>query len=466
MAATPIATPPPTSAPRVQVRVLSFAEQAKFALKNSQGVDVLVPLDRGSPKPLLEGGFSSLARAPGPAEGVVGKAATPSDFFTVSDRGANLEITGRSNGGFTYPKTARFFPLPSYSQSITKVRVDGSATKPSFSIVERIALRREGVPVNGLPTDYAPRATAGEFAFDTLAATKSTAPLKGNAASYDFEGIAVDKAADGKLQFWLSDEYGPVIVRVDERGNILDEAFSSTHRAASATKNRVGTADAPNVNEHATLPRILRHRKDNRGFEGLTSQGDFVYAVLQSPLDSKGGASGEKGHDNKKTPLHRFLRIDKKTFEATMFAYAHDPDGMIGKTKHDNVKIGDITALTEPGAFLVYEHDGENWGRLYRARITPRTTKLPDTIAPEAGTFPYTALEKTLVADVRGALSAAGAVVPEKLEGLTVTGKRTVMLAFDNDYCFGTDKSGAISASDETACSNIVVELTLPADIE
>ena len=59
----------------------------------------------------------------------------------------------------------------------------------------------------------------------------------------DTEGISLDK--DGN--FWISDEYGPFIAKVDKKGNILEKY-------------------GPGMG----LPKILADRVPNRGSEGVT----------------------------------------------------------------------------------------------------------------------------------------------------------------------------------------------------
>ena len=148
------------------------------------------------------------------------------------------------------------------------------------------------------------------------------------------------------------------------------------------------------------LPAVLRHRKHNRGFEGLAGTSRFIFAMVQSPLDPDGGASGEAGHKNPATRLHRIVRLDKETHETVLYAYDHIADPEAHGTVHGEVKIGDIAALDDSGReLLVYEHSGKLLARVYRIAFEEAATALSekDGVGYEAGKVPYTPVGKRLV---------------------------------------------------------------------
>jgi hypothetical protein len=165
---------------------------------------------------------------------------------------------------------------------------------------------------------------------------------------------------------------------------------------------------------------------------------DQVYASLQSPLDPGGGASGEAGHGNAATRLHRLLALDPRTGGTRLFAYEHlERPEALGAPRED-VKVGDIAAI-RPGELLVCEYAEKAYTHVHRVRIAADTTPLDEGrgVEYEAGKAAYTPLRKELVLDAGAALR--GIVLPAKLEGIAVTGPRTMALGFDNDYGFEGD---------------------------
>jgi hypothetical protein len=182
---------------------------------------------------------------------------------------------------------------------------------------------------------------------------------------------------------------------------------------------------------------VLRHRRSNRGLEGLCLT-DQVYAILQSPLDPGGGASGEPGHRTPATRLHRLLALDPRTGETTLFAYEHlERPEALGALRED-VKVGDI-AMLRAGELLVCEYAEKAYMHVYRIRIAGETTRLGESqgVDYEAGKARYTPVHKELVLDAGAALR--GIALPVKAEGIAVAGPRTIALGFDNDYGFEGD---------------------------
>lgn len=358
-----------------------------------------------------EGGFSGSSRVQ-TSRGVF----APNEFWTVNDRGLNLYLEQKdSTKEARFKDGDRYFPVPRHQQTLFKIKLNANG---QAVIIERLGLRENGLPTNGLPSALNNLAT-GERGWELKSPTGPFAPLPPSLQGYDFEGVAQSFDANGQREFWLVEEYGPSLLKTGSSGNIL--------RRWSPTRDF-----KPQSN---SLPWSLRHRADNRGFEGVTVSGDFVFAAMQSPLSPSGGASGDAGHGNPNTPLHRIIRLNKKTGFVEQFAYDHTPASVALGGTHQDVKIGDLAALDEKGErFLVLEHSSKRKHIvLVLAELTPETTRLADDVGYEAGKKAYKPLSTRVVADLAPALK--NLELPEKAEGVSVIDERTVLVVFDNDHC-------------------------------
>lgn len=210
------------------------------------------------------------------------------EYWTVTDRGPNGQI--KVDG-----KKRRTFPVPGFDPAIVKIRVCGD----SVQVVDAIPLTTSsGKAVTGLP-DQQSRDEA-PYTYD------ARTPLSYNPNGLDTEGIV--RAADGT--FWLVDEYGPSLIHVSARGQVLT-------RYVPEGLGLTGT-DYPVVE---ALPSVFLHRKINRGFEGLAQlpDGDLVLA-LQSPLSLP---DADAGNASRTTRLLRFSPREKAV--TAEYAYRFDP---------------------------------------------------------------------------------------------------------------------------------------------
>jgi predicted AlkP superfamily pyrophosphatase or phosphodiesterase len=383
----------------------------------------------------VDGGFSGLARARVPGDPDRWE---PLDFWTITDRGPNLDLEGLTDpAGTAYGAGAKLFPLPEYNQSIARLRLSAGGTA---AVIERIGLKRKGRPTNGLPSSAEGRPSK-ETAHRRLDEPLEKSLVPPSPLGYDFEGVYEDvPSPSGDRRFWTCEEYGPSIQCFDGGGNLLVELHPG------AEPSGAGTAEDP---ASAPLPRVLAHRAFNRGFEGITGTRSHLLALLQSPLDPAGGVSGEPGHGNAGARLHRLVRIEKASLRADMLAYDHIADPESFGTTHGEVRIGDLAALDEAGTdFLVAEHAPGFYARIHRITIEPGTTVLAADrgVAYEAGAAAYVPVRKALVLDLGGALEVLP--VPAKLEGLAPLDARTVLLALDNDYGFAREGQDLVELSD------------------
>ncbi|MET7936984.1 esterase-like activity of phytase family protein [Streptomyces sp. NPDC005322] len=325
------------------------------------------------------------------------------EFWTVTDRGPNGQITVSG-------KKRRTFPVPGFDPAIVKVR----ASHGTLKVVDAHPITtRSGTPVTGLPNQKA--RDEAPYTYD------ARTPLSYNANGLDTEGIV--RAADGS--FWLVDEYGPSLVHTSSTGRVLA-------RYVPKGLNLTG-ADYPVVE---ALPGILLHRKVNRGFEGLAQLpgGDLVLAV-QSPLLVPDKAAGESSR------TARLLRFAPKEQAVTAeYAYRFDPVDVVdpGQTDTSELKISSVVAVGRDR--LMVEERTDRAARLHTVQLrpgnsilggawdNPATSPSLEQLTDPAGSG-VPVLHKELVADlgkVKG--------VPGKIEGIAVADRRTLALINDNDF--------------------------------
>ena len=228
------------------------------------------------------------------------------EFYALTDRGPNADIPKYLKNGKTIP--GKFFPAPNFTPSIGILKIDNKKAE----IIDKIELKDStGKNITGLPLPLNKIGSTGEIALD----------LNMNSLGYDVngldpEGIAIDK--DGN--FWIADEYGPFIIKVDKNGKILE-------------KLEPGNG----------LPEIVKYRVPNRGFEGLTiDKNGNIYAAVQSTLNVEG--------KTKDTAIFtRILKINPDTKEVKTFAYPIDKN----YKSNSAAKIGDIYAIDENKIIII-----------------------------------------------------------------------------------------------------------------
>lgn len=349
------------------------------------------------------------------------------EYWTVTDRGPNGQI--KVDG-----KKRRTFPVPGFDPAIVKIRVSGDAIK----VLDAIPITTSsGKAVTGLP-DQASRDEA-PYSYDARTA------LSYDPNGLDTEGIV--RAADDT--FWLVDEYGPSLVHVSARGEVLT-------RYVPKGLNLTGT-DYPVVE---ALPSVFLHRKINRGFEGLAllPDGDLVMA-LQSPLSLPDGDARDA---SRTTRLLRFS--PRKKAVTAEYAYRFDPVNVVDPSEDDTseLKISSIVAVggdrvlveerTDKAARLEVvrlDHRSDILGGAYDdATTSPSLEQLDD---PAATGVPV--LGKRLVVDLNTVTG-----VPLKIEGIARVDHDTLALINDNDFGM-TDGAGAFDAQGRLVDSGIETTL-------
>lgn len=185
---------------------------------------------------------SALARRPGDPPGRV---------WGLGDRGPNLKIgSAIERFGLDHLELlrdlpgAKVLPLPHFQPALVEMQV----SRDRVDLIRTLPLRTPNGPLSGLALPGSAEA-AMEPTFDLAGR-----PLPSDPAGVDTEGLAA--LADGG--FWVSEEYGPSILRVNAEGV---------------------------VSARWTPPGAGRRRL-NRGFEGLAMSADerWLYVLFQSAL--------------------------------------------------------------------------------------------------------------------------------------------------------------------------------------
>lgn len=188
---------------------------------------------------------SALARRPSDPPGRV---------WGLGDRGPNLKIkTAVKRYGLDHLAHladlpgAKVLPVPNFQPTLAELQVGPD----SVTLVRSLLLRTPDGPLSGLAF---PRRDGCEMepTFDLAGQ-----PLAPDPAGVDTEGLAA--TADGG--FWLSEEYGPSVLRVDAEGLV----------------------------QARITPPGAERRRLNRGFEGLTISPDErrLYVIFQSGLEGE-----------------------------------------------------------------------------------------------------------------------------------------------------------------------------------
>ena len=317
-------------------------------------------------------------------------------FYTISDRGPNADAPETLDG-----KKTKVFPAPDFTPFIGKVEI-GSRNKAVLK--ESLDLKSQGKKISGLPIPPGLTGSTKE-----LPLSEQLEPLDYDPNGMDTEGI--DRDSQGN--FWISDEYGPFIAKVDSRSGEILEKY------------------APGDG----LPEIIKWRQPNRGMEALTvAPNGKIYGVVQSTL-----------HINQETRnTARFIRIvefDPETKQTKMFAYPHELE-LYAKSR--DAKIGDIAAINNR-CFAIVElgkikdKKKKHHDRIYTIDIS-RATDLSDRTLLNGKALEYGSAEDLKAAGIRPVdkkllfnLRDYG-WKPTKIEGLTVTDRDSIAVINDNDF--------------------------------
>lgn len=361
-----------------------------------------------------EGGFSTLFPIPGTG----GK-----EFWTCSDRGVNVDCASANPDG-CHPTYDKMFCFPDYAPKLHHIKLDGD----SVQILHTITMKRpDGTNARGVlnPTGFGSKSaelastdTVNDCSdFDTKVAAKDEWAL-------DPEGLVKD--AEGN--FWVSEENGPTIWKMDATGKVLQRFTPYAGQdGAAAIDEQIDT--------------VFKYRKNNRGFESMAmTPNGKLYTIIQSPLLYPDKATGENSE------VHRMLELDPATGNMRMLVYLND--GIIGAAGPDQIrlsdwKIGDLAAINDT-TFLVIEaatRGATIKKNIYLINISQATpivsglygTKTAEGLVDSAGLAEQgiKAVKKTLFMD----LTANGwPAALDKSEGLAIINDSTIAVSNDNDF--------------------------------
>jgi hypothetical protein len=351
----------------------------------------------------------------------------PGIFWAVGDRGPNLKVKAaiRRYGleqlrPLADVDGAKVMPCLDHGPAIAQLRIEGDAVALMRSIPLRDA---DGKALSGLPPPASPHAEHEPiFSFEGE-------PLGTDPSGADSEGIAA--LADGG--FWIGDEYGPSLLRLDRTGKVVvrwvpagAEPFfeGASYLVAGA------------------LPAIAAARRLNRGFEALALSLDerWLFLAFQSPLAHPDRAAHERSRNV------RIWRLDAVSGAlAAEYVYRLDPpsafprDLAMGAVDGGDIKVCEAMMLGTDRLLLLERASAT--AKFYAVDLSPAHAVASEHSDPgsrptieqmdgdalaAAGIVP---LAKTLILDTDEAPEICG-----DLEGAVLLSPRQLLLVNDNDF--------------------------------
>lgn len=381
------------------------------------------------PLRITHGLGSGLARRAGDASG---------RFWALGDRGPNLKVkvaVKRYGVEALRPLRkvdgAKIMPALENGPELVELALEGDRIRFVRTLP---LLGRDGVKLTGLPVP------AGDAAECEPIFSLAGDPLGTDPSGVDSEGVAV--SSDGS--FWIGDEYGPSLLRVDPDGRV------AVRWVPAGTEHHYAGAAYP---VEGILPALAAARRLNRGFEALALSSNeaspdeaLLTLAFQSPLAHPDRAA------HKGSRHVRIWRLDAATGAlAAEFVYPLDPpenfrrDVALGDFEPSDVKVSEILTLPAaypdgPDRLLILER-GSASTRFYAVDLDPARAAPPSTIDPAtrptleqmdeaalaaAGIVP---LAKTLIFDTDDAPA-----IPADLEGAILLSPRELLLVNDSDF--------------------------------
>jgi hypothetical protein len=353
-------------------------------------------------------------------------------LWAVGDRGPNLAVDlaigryGLEGLAEHSSSKAKIMPALDIGPAMAELSIAGD----EVGVVQVIVLTGDtGEPLSGLPTPGS-RNSRREPALDLAGA-----PLAPDPGGIDSEGIAA--APDGS--FWIGDEYGPSLLRIDGSGRVL-------MRWVPAGEER--TVEGAPYPAEALLPAIATMRQVNRGFEALalSADGRELTLAFQSPLAHPDVAAHAAARHV------RLMRLDTETGALIgQWAYPlEEPeqfrrDIAEGGFGRSDVKVSELTRIDDQ-RLLVLER-GSHSTKLFVIRLDTDTALPGEHLSVQtrptleelsaSGDFALPELDKELLFD-----SDQHPEISRDLEGMTLLDERTLLLVNDND--FGTEGAATV----------------------
>lgn len=362
---------------------------------------------------------------PGFGSGLATRAGDPSGtVWAIGDRGPNLKVKtaieryGMAHlEGVSTKNGAKIMPRPDLGPALAELRV----TEDRVELVRTLRISdREGRPLSGLPLPQS------AYAVNEPALACDGTPLPCDSSGLDTEGIAA--LSDGG--FWVGDEFGPSLVRLDKDGRVLRRLVPRGMKLEDAS---YAVEDL--------LPALAAKRQLNRGFEAIALSADerWLFLAFQSPLAHPDEAAHEKARHV------RLWQMDLSTAEVVaQYLYPLDApqtflrDGAKGPLDHKDLKVSELLAIGER-MFLVLERGSETT-KIYRVELThperlpaahldPATRPTVEESSGEGDSFPLPILKKQLFFSTDDAPEIAA-----DLEGMALLSPTQLLLVNDNDF--------------------------------
>lgn len=351
----------------------------------------------------------------------------PETLWGIGDRGPNIKPQPAADRyGTEHLRSladidgAKIMPLPANGPAIARFQIN-NGTILLEAIIDLMDDR--GHPVSGLPV---PSLSHAEFepVYDL-----SGAPLGTNPGGADTEAITA--MPDGT--FWVAEEYGPSLLRVDRSGRVVV-------RWVPIGQGHCFVGAAYPVEER--LPPLAGARKLNRGFEAIaaTPDGSSLFVAFQSPL----AHPDREAHEHSQHVRIWELNGTSGSLLAEYIYPLDHPqtfrrDAGAGKVGRDDIKISEIQ-LIETGAMLVLERISLTT-KIYevtldRSSVAPPSLSDPDT-RPTLEQMSDRQLQESGIAVLKKTLILSTDDHPEicaDLEGMILRGDNTLLLANDSDF--------------------------------
>jgi hypothetical protein len=355
--------------------------------------------------------------------GLAQRAGAPSGHvWAIGDRGPNIKVPDIiSQYGLNHLASllgvsgAKIMPRTDIGPTLAELRVEGNAV----TLVRTVPLTTfVGRQVSGLANPGSEDLLA-EPVFDL-----SGAAIEPDPDGLDTEGLIA--LSDGG--FWVGDEFGPSLVRLDADGAVVTRMLPGPSAASSST-------DTP-----AGLPAIAAKRQLNRGFEALAISADerWLFLAFQSPL------AHPDEHAYERARHVRLWRIDASTGRVVaQYAYPLDDpssfsrDRALGSFGRSDIKVSELLWI-RPDTLLVLER-GSATTKIYQCLLRPEASladahldialrpTLEELSAADGPMFPV--LSKTLVLT-----SDDFPELGPDLEGMAMLSPTELLLVSDNDF--------------------------------
>lgn len=300
-------------------------------------------------------------------------------FYGISDRGPNVGYELAGDG------TVLSF-MPEFTPFIAMIEV----TPKKALVTNIIPIKFDNDKVSGLPTTGV-SLHAENFIDSSLKSIDSK--LMG----VDSESIALDN--DGG--FWIGDEYGPSLIKLDKAGNIVKI-----------------------LSPGSGIPSTFRNSKVNRGFEAITiTKDEHLFALLEAPMEVSGQAVL---YDEK---FIRMLELDLKSGKTRILAYQCD-ESVYGTAM--KIKLSDLASIDNENFLVVEQGKDKNQNYrnvIYKINIADATDISDMGEGNEIDLSKVNFVKREKLLDIR-----QYGWTHEKMEGLTVVDDKTIAVTNDSDF--------------------------------